>query len=91
MGATYFKNALSATRDVVDIDWDALEEAWSIIAERSNDEDYKRRIEGVNALNDGRFQGARRDTTGSEVVRSPRQEELDLAGIQHRGVPDIEE
>lgn len=30
MGATYFKNALSASRECLDIDWDALEEAWKI-------------------------------------------------------------
>ena len=28
MGATYFKNVLSATRETLDIDWDALEDAW---------------------------------------------------------------
>ena len=28
MGATYFKNALSASRETLDVDWDALEEAW---------------------------------------------------------------
>ena len=29
MGATYFKNALSASREHLKIDWDALEEAWA--------------------------------------------------------------
>ena len=30
MGATYFKNALSASRECLDIDWDDLEDTWKL-------------------------------------------------------------
>ncbi len=91
MGATYFKNALSASREHLSLDWDALEEAWKLAPERKHDEDVKRSIEWINADNDGRLSRAGGDPTRTEAVLRHRQEDADIAGLQHHRVSDQQE
>ena len=86
MGATYFKNALSTRREYLTIDWDALEQAWKTMSERQCSEDTQRDIKWANSYNDGRFSGPRRDPSRTKTVLRPRQEDLDIAGLQHNRV-----
>ena len=91
MGATYFKNALSATRDTLDIDWDKLEEAWEIMPERIDDENHKRSLDWINSHNARRVQGTGGIATGTETILRAGQDDLDIASLQHSGVPDEQE
>ena len=92
MGATYFANALSATRNTLDIDWAKLEEAWEAMPERDNsDEEVARGIEWANTIHGRRVQGSGGDTAGTEAVLRPRQEDIDIASLQHRRVPNEQE
>ena len=91
MGATYFKNALSASRDTLDIDWDKLEEAWEVMPERIDDENRKRSLDWINSHNARRIQGSGGVAAGTETILRPRQEDLDIASLQHNGVSDKQE
>ena len=53
--------------------------------------DYHDYLDGLDSDHVRRISGAGRDTTGEEIVLSPRQDDLDIARLQHRGVSDIEE
>ena len=59
--------------------------------EKVKDEDYKRSLDWINANNARRIQGARGTTPGTETVLRPRQEDLDIASLQHNGVSDKQE
>ena len=92
MGATYFKNALSATRETLDIDWEALERAWEAMpVKEDNGEDIRRGIEWCNSDYARRIQGAGRATTGEETILPPRREDFDIARCQHHRVSDEQE
>lgn len=91
MGATYFKNALSATRECLDIDWDKLEEAWEAMPERIDDENHKRSLDWINSHNARRVQGAGGATAGAEAILRAGQDDLDIASLQHNGVSDEQE
>ena len=56
-----------------------------------SDEDHKRNVEWVNTDNVGRIQRAGRITAREETVLRTRQQDLDIASLQHRGVSDEQE
>ena len=91
MGATYFKNALSTSREHLTIDWDALEEAWETTSERRSHEQAKRDIEWVNSVDARCFSGSRGNSPGTETVLRPGQDDFDIASLQHRRVSDQQE
>ena len=56
--------------------------------EKMKDEDYKCSLDWINANNARRVQGAGGTAAGTETVLRPRQEDLDIASLQHNGVSD---
>ncbi len=86
MGATYFKNALSVTRNILDIDWKALERAWAALPERNNDEEDKSAIEWHRSNNVRSVQGATGDSARTEVISIDGDEKRDFAKLKHGGV-----
>jgi hypothetical protein len=92
MGAAYFKNALSATRETLDIDWEALERAWEIMpVKEDNDEEVRRGIEWINSNYARRIQRAGGVAARTETVLQPRQEDIDIARLQHSRLSDEQE
>ena len=70
---------------------------WGIVndivvqGQEKSDEELQRNLDWLDSDHVRRISGAGRDTTGEEIVLSPRQDDLDIARLQHRGVSDIEE
>lgn len=88
MGGDTKKIWASQTIEVADIDID-----WDLIFSEDEKEalhaTVERDIEWINAHHDGCFPGAGGNTTGEEVIFSPRPEDIDFARFQHYRVSDI--
>ena len=70
----------------IDIDWNLI-----FSTEEVSNAAIERDIEWTKSDNVRLFQRAGRATTGEEVIFSPRSEDIDITGIQHRRISDIEE
>lgn len=74
-------------------DWDsayqiAVEIATAKREQEELDEETESAIDWINASNAGRIQGSGGDTPGTEDVLRTRQEDIDIANLQHNRVSD---
>ena len=78
-------------RVAIDFDADRLDKIRRERERNVQDEDHKRNVEWANSDNAGCVQRAGGVATGTETILRPRQEDLDIARLQHSGVPDEQE
>ena len=69
-------------------DLDKMENEAAELRKEKSSEDTERNIKWVNSIYVRRLQRSGRDTAGAEAILRPRQEDLDIASLQHSGVPD---